>query len=158
MLTCNAADRLSRLLLLKPWRALLIRLHSERCPACRKGLADAAEARSLLVSETEVRPSDDLWRRVNRSLAAEGENSLQKPRAAVFGRPWSWAAATVVVAFLAGYWAFRDFRPEGISGPAQAPAARFEMEYVRVDGLPADAFVYKPQGSDFVMVWAGKAN
>jgi hypothetical protein len=33
---------------------------------------------------------------------------------------------------------------------------RFELEYIRVGGQPANAVVYQPQGSDIIIVWAGK--
>jgi hypothetical protein len=157
MLSCNDADLLYKFVPLRAWRAFLVRVHFERCPACQKALAGAAEARSLFAQETDFRPSEALWRRVARPLAeANGETATEARRPAG-SRVWRWAAAGVVVAFLAGYWVFKDPRPDGVPALAASPA-RFELEYVRVDGLPADAYIYQPQGSDIVIVWAGKAN
>ncbi len=154
MLSCNAADRLYRFVPVKSWRAFLIRVHFERCPACQKALAGAAEARTLLAQNTGFRASEALWRRVARSLAEPDEKSLRRSSRNARRPVWQWAAAGAVVAFLAGYWVFRDFRPAGVRAAASA-SARFELEYVRVGGLPANAYVYQPQGSDMVMVWAG---
>ena len=72
---------------------------------------------------------------------------------------WRWAsvAATAVVVTLAGLLA----SPRGRTGRAStrgpiAPADRFEIDYVNVGGEPAQTFVYQPQGTDTVFVWAQK--
>jgi hypothetical protein len=154
MLSCNAADFLYRSVPVRAGRAFLVRFHFERCPSCRKQLGGAAEARSLLAQNADFRASEALWQRVARSLAEPDEKSLRRSSRTARRPVWQWAAAGVVVALLAGYWVFRDFRPGGVPAAASAPA-RFELEYVRVGGLPANAYVYQPQGSDTVMVWAG---
>jgi len=157
MTSCNAANLLYRLVPVKPWRALLIRVHFDRCPGCQKELAGAAEARSLFVQEADFRPADALWRGIARSLAESDDKTAERPGIVLSDRMWRWAAAGIVIAFLAGYWAWKDFRPAGAPSVA-AVSARFELEYVRVGGRPADAYVYQPQGSDIIIVWAGKAN
>ena len=154
MLSCNAADRLYRFVPVKSWRAFLIRVHFERCPDCQEALVGAAEVRTLFAQNTDFRASEALWRRVGRSLAEPDERSPRRSSRTARRPVWQWAAAGAVVAFLAGYWVFRDFRPDGLPASASSPA-RFELEYVRVGGLPANAYVYQPQGSDMVMVWAG---
>ena len=71
-------------------------------------------------------------------------------------RRWGWAVATAFLGvLLMSFLLLRDFRPERVS--ADAVPARFELEYVRVGGQPANAVVYKPQGSDMIIVWAGKS-
>ncbi len=155
MFSCNAADRLYRLVPLRPWRAWLTSAHFERCPACQKQLASAAEARSLFVQESDSQRSESLWDGVARTLAESDNRPSVKPQPGFHSRAWRWAAAGIVLVVLAGYWVRKDFRPEGV--PASAPA-RFELDYVRVGGLPADAYIYEPQGSDIVIVWAGKPN
>jgi hypothetical protein len=157
MISCSAANLLYRLVPVKPWRALLIRAHFECCPRCQKELAGAAEARSLFVQESDSRPSESLWQGIARSLAESDNRPADRPQRVFGSRVWRWAAAGIVVVFLAGYWAWKDFRPDGVPPMAASPA-RFELEYVRVDGRPADAYVYQPQGSDIIIVWAGKAN
>jgi hypothetical protein len=56
-----------------------------------------------------------------------------------------------------GFLLLKGFRPGGASPTAAVPA-RFELEYVRVGGQPANAVVYQPQGSDMIIVWAGTNN
>ena len=116
MLSCNAADRLYRFVPVRAWRAFLIRVHFERCPSCQKALAGAAEARSLFVQETDCRPSEALWRRVARSLAEPDEKTLRRSSRTARRPVWQWAAAGVVVAFLAGYWVFQGFPSGRASG------------------------------------------
>ncbi len=157
MTSCNAAELLYRLVPVRPWRALLIRVHFERCPRCQKELAGAAEVRSLLAQEADCQLTQPLWEDISRSLAAGDQVTAEKPRPLPASRPWAWAAAGIVLAVLAGYWALRDFRPMKVAPGAGTPA-RFELEYVRVGGRPAEAYVYQPQGSDMIIVWAGKAN
>ncbi|OGD22839.1 MAG: hypothetical protein A2W03_03660 [Candidatus Aminicenantes bacterium RBG_16_63_16] len=157
MISCNAADFLYRLLPVKPWRGFLIRVHFDRCPHCQKQLAGAAEARTLFVQEADFRPGVALWQGIAGSLAEEDGATPEKPVLAAGSRIWRWAAAGIIVAFMVGYWAWKDNRPDGVPVAASA-SARFELEYVRVGGQPADAYVYQPQGSDMIIVWAGKAN
>jgi len=157
MTSCSAAELLYRLVPVKPWRALLIRVHFEDCPRCQKELAGAAEVRSLLVHEADCQLTQPLWEDISRSLASGDSLAAEKPRPMPVSRPWAWAAAGIVLAVLAGYWILRDFRPAGV-GPGAAVPARFELEYVRVGGQPAEAYVYQPRGSDMTIVWAGKAN
>jgi hypothetical protein len=68
-----------------------------------------------------------------------------------------WAVAAIfLLIFIAGFLLFKDFRSENVSSAAAVPA-RFELEYVRVGGQPANTVVYQPQGSDMIIVWAGKS-
>jgi len=157
MTSCRVADLFYRLVPVKPWRAFLIRTHFERCPRCQKELISAAEVRSLLVQAADFHKMQPLWEAVSRSLASGDSLAAEKPRPMPVSRPWAWAAAGIVLAVLAGYWILRDFRPAGV-GPGAAVPARFELEYVRVGGQPAEAYVYQPRGSDMTIVWAGKAN
>ena len=157
MLSCNVADVLYRVAPVKPWRAFLIRVHFDRCPHCQKQLAGAGEARSLFVQKADSHPGAALWRGIACALAEEDKWTAEKQVLVPGSRMWRWAAAGIVLLVLAGYWIRKDFRPDGVP-VAAAASARFELEYVRVGGQPADAYVYQPQGSDIVIVWAGKAN
>ncbi len=157
MTSCNVVSFLYDKVPLKLWRALLIRVHLDRCPRCQGELASPAEARSLFVQEAGLPSAAALWKEITLSLAEKDDAAAaQRPRFAG-RRPWGWAAAGIVLVVLAGYWALRDFRPGGVLPGAVAPA-RFELEYVRVGGQPADAYVYQPQGSDMIIVWAGKTH
>lgn len=157
MSSCKVVSFLYRLVPVRLWRAFLIRAHFEGCPHCQQELASAAEARSLFVQESDLNLACPLWGDIARSLAARDDEAAEKSGVLPgrrLGR-WAWAAAGIVLVLLAGYWAWKGFRPDGRSPMPTAPV-RFELEYVRVGGQPADAYVYQPQGSDIIIVWAGK--
>jgi hypothetical protein len=61
-----------------------------------------------------------------------------------------------LVVALAGLWLMRESAGPGSEAGAGAPPERFEIAYVRIGGQPAQTFVYQPQGTDTVFVWAQK--
>jgi hypothetical protein len=109
------------------------------------------------VQEKGAAPGGALWTKVESALLEETRGEGSKVQA---GRPdfrlrWGWAVATASLgAVLLGFLFLRDFRTGRVS--ADAVPARFELDYVRVGGQPANAVVYQPQGSDMIIVWAGK--
>jgi len=143
---------------LKPWRGYLLRRHIEDCPRCLAGLASREEAGSLLVQERAVDFGGSLWTKVEAALL-EGSSAEVTKNQVVHPadvRRWGWAVATAFLGvLLISFFFLHGFRPERVS--ADAVPARFELEYVRVGGQPADAVVYQPQGSDMIIVWAGKS-
>jgi hypothetical protein len=156
---CKTIEVLYALVPLKPWRGFLIRRHIEKCPRCQAGLASREAVGSLLVREAEVNIGLSLWTGVETLLpeasANEGMNA-QAVRPPVMRR-WGWAApAAVLLVLISSFLLLKDFRPEEAASAAAVPA-RFELEYVRVGGQPANTVVYQPQGSDMIIVWAGKS-
>jgi predicted anti-sigma-YlaC factor YlaD len=159
MFRCRIANALYALIPAKRWRGLLVRIHLDNCPGCRAALADKALVRSLLVQPAEVSPGRALWPGIEQSLKGKPGRAEKKREAVRESRRWRWAAAAAgaVLVILAGTWAWKGLHPTGGS-VASLPPARFELEYVRVGGQPADAYMYQPQGSDIIIVWAGKPN
>lgn len=158
MSRCKTVDFFYALIPLTRWRGWLIRRHIDGCARCQARLASRADSRLLFVQEETVGSERTLWMAVESRLAKETREPIKTigRRAPVGLRPRSWAvAAALLLVLAAGYWLLRDFQPEGTSGAAAVPA-RFELAYVRVDGVPADVMIYQPQGSDMIIVWAGK--
>jgi len=147
---------LDRLVPLKVWRGYLIEWHRDRCPRCQAGLAGREEARRLLVRAEDIASGLDLWPRARKAIAG-GAGTL-KPAAAAPRLIWrialSYAGAVLLAVFV--LWFFRS----GISvrtGPAAASQdSRIRINYLRVGGEPATAYIYQPSGTDLVVVWAGK--
>jgi len=156
MAFCKMVDLIYAALPLRPLRDFLIRTHMEGCPRCQARLLSRAEARKLFVSSDEVGNTEALWRRVS-VLAGTGAAGPQR-QPAVSGARWRWAAAgaTVAVVALAGFWLLREINRPGFDMESIRAADRFQIDYINVGGAPAQAFVFQPQGSDTVFVWAIK--
>jgi hypothetical protein len=156
MAFCKMVDTVYSAIPLGWLRDLLIRKHMESCPRCQGRLASRAEVKRLFVAPEEVGTTEDLWRRISaRALAAD---AAARRRSAPAGAAWRWAAAAAAAAVIAvsGFWLLREVQRPGFETAAVRPADRFEIEYVNVGGAPAQAFVYQPQGSDTVFVWAAR--
>jgi len=137
-------------------RAWLIRAHMEKCPRCQSRLASPDEARGLLVAPDRAGDPRALWRRI--ALDAGRLEGRPGPAPSSAGTKWRWAAAaaSVLVVALTGLWLLREVGGPGPATSAAGPVDRFEIAYVNVGGTPAQTFVYQPQGSDTVFVWAQK--
>ncbi len=154
MASCRTVDVLYRVLPLRPVRDLLIRTHMERCERCQARLVSRSEAEALLVKPGEAGADGRLW------LAIEGRAGqrvcVREKRAAWFGWEWAAGAAALLLVAAASFWLLRGVESGGVRPGDIRPATGFEIEYVNVGGAPAQAFVYQPQGSDTVFVWAGR--
>lgn len=137
-------------------RAWLIRAHLEKCPRCQARLASRDEARGLLVAPDRLGDAESLWRRI--ALDAGRLPGRASPAPAVAGLKARWAAAAALAVLVAatGFWLLRETGGPGRAPGAGGPPDRFDIAYVNVDGAPAQTFVYRPQGSDTVFVWAQK--
>lgn len=159
MSLCKMVEIFYALIPWKPWRGWLIRLHVEKCPRCQAGLASREAVGPLLVQERGVETGRPLWTEVESALREDLGREGKRVRAAqpLATQHWGWGvAAGVVLVLIAGFLLFREFRPDEAAFAAAVPA-RFELEYVRVGGLPANTVIYQPQGSDMIIVWAGKS-
>jgi hypothetical protein len=153
---CKTVELLYAALPLRPLRDWLIRAHMDACPRCQGRLLSREEARTLMVGPDEVGESGDLWQRISREAVRAASVPESGPRG---GSPaWRWAAvaALAVVVALAGFWLLRETGGPGLEARSSAPADRFEIAYVKVGGEPAQTFVYQPQGTETVFVWAQK--
>ncbi|OGD28537.1 MAG: hypothetical protein A2V57_04010 [Candidatus Aminicenantes bacterium RBG_19FT_COMBO_65_30] len=153
---CRTVDLLYTALPLRPLRGWLIRGHMERCPRCQARLLSREEARGLLVAPDGVGNADAIWRQI--SSQAGRLTAFSETRPAMAGAKWRWAAAAATAAVIAvtGFWLLREVEKPGFGPTAAGPADRFEIDYVNVGGAPAQTFVFQPQGTDTVFVWASK--
>jgi hypothetical protein len=158
MSRCKTVSFFYALIPVNRWRDLLIRRHIDGCARCQAGLASRAESRSLFVQEGTAGIGRTLWTAVESGLAdvTSGSRTTIEPRAPAALRTRRWAVtAALLLALVTGYWILKDFQPEAVS-PAAAAPSRFEIEYIRIDGQPADVVIYQPQGVDMIIIWAGK--
>ena len=142
------------------FRDLLLRSHVEKCVRCQAALLSREEAKALFVKPEDVGGTEETWRTI--SEAAKGATPPAGAHAAPRGRGpawWQWAAgaATLIVVAAVGFWLLDNIGRTG-PGPLAStpPPDRFEIKYVNIGGEPAQAFIYQPQGSETIFVWASK--
>jgi len=156
MAFCKMVDVIYAALPLRPLRAFLIRSHMESCPRCQARLLGRAEAEKLFVTSDRVGMPEALWERIS-SQAGRGmlvPEVLPAPAGA--GWRWATAAATAAVVAVTGFWLLREIEKPGFGPGFVGAADRFQIDYVNVGGAPAQTYVYQPQGTDTVFVWATK--
>jgi hypothetical protein len=153
---CKTLDRLYAALRLRPFRGWLIRAHMERCPRCQARLLSREEAKGLLVGADRLGNSDALWQ----SISADAGRVASISEMKMIGRSvtWRWAAVTAMAAVIAvtGFWLLHEVKRPGFDIDAAGPVDRFEIDYINVGGMPARTFVYQPQGTETVFIWAQK--
>jgi hypothetical protein len=156
MAFCRMVDFIYAALPLRPLRAFLIRSHMDSCPRCQSRLLSRAEAGRLFVSSDRVGIPADFWGRI--SSQVERTNLVQEASSNQAGAGWRWAtaAATAAVVAVTGFWLLREIDRPGFGPGLVGAADRFQIDYVNVGGAPAQTFVYQPQGTDTVFVWAIK--
>jgi hypothetical protein len=154
MASCKVVDVLYAAIPLSAVRDFLIRRHIERCGRCQARLISRSEAGALFVKPRDVGSTGDLWWRIEPRVG----RPVPVPARTPAGSRWEWAAAVAAALFFAaaGFWLLRGVRSEKVSVELLRPADRFEINYINVGGAPAQAYIYQPQGSDMIIVWAEK--
>jgi len=154
---CSTVDLLYRAVPVPRFRDWLIRAHIERCPGCQARLLSRDEALSLLVRPSDLGAIDRLWPSISRR--AGRAPVVAEPTMGRGSYVWRWAAvpAMVLAVTLSGFWLLRQVERSTSGAALAASTPRFELDYVNVGGAPAQTFVYQPQGTDTVFVWASKA-
>ena len=153
---CRMVDRLYAAVPLRPLRDALIRVHADRCPRCQARLLGRDEAKRLLVGPDQVGDASALWRRISARAAAAACLPASGPRGGRMAWRWAPALSTAAVVALAGFWLLRETSRPGFEAASAPPADRFQIDYVNVGGQAARTFVYQPQGSDTVFIWAAR--
>lgn len=152
MFLCQIIKFFFNIFPLKTWQAYLIRSHIEKCTKCQSELANAEEVKPLLFRGSEVGEETGLWTTVKAQLREE------KRKERLFLRPrWQWGFATAVLFAVIMVSVWLNVIPMLSIGPSEElGSGSFQIHYLRVDGEPAQAFLYQPQGSDMIFVWAEK--
>jgi hypothetical protein len=152
MLRCKTIEYAFSLVPLKKWQDFLIRFHMMRCPDCQKMLISREEVQGITVQESQCLATEAVWDGFEEKLKeARTENrQLFRPR-------WNWAYATAVafVSVSVAIWIlispqFRKSRVE------ESFSGRFRINYIQIENKPAQTYVYQPQDSFMILVWAQK--
>lgn len=148
MIRCKFINLLFRMFPVRAFQGFLIKNHFEKCPNCQNSLAKVEEAHLFLVKEEKTNDMLSLWPGISEKLC---ESSGEKSRTLFFPR-WRWAisAAGLTVFILTGFWYLN--RTNNIEVTLRQE--QFEINYLKVKEKPAGAYVYEPQDSDMIIVWA----
>jgi len=153
---CRIVDRLYDAVPSRAFRGWLIRSHMERCEFCQAGLVGRGAARSLFVAPEDFGAADRLWAKIGPSVTARGPQPSEHAAAPRLRLAWAAGAVSLFVTAVVGFWLLSGIRTAGTGpGTGAVPAAdRFQMDYVRVGGADARTFVYQPNDSEMIIVWA----
>ncbi len=152
MYRCKIIDFLFTFIPIKRWQGFLIRRHIQKCPECQRKLADVEEVRSLVIQESELEGMEDLWPAVKTGLS-EGREEARIP----LWRRWKWVYASAFLAvMLAGLiWLTFVFIPG--KGPSEESFGKqFQINYIKIENEPAQAYVFRPRDSNTFFVWVEK--
>lgn len=160
MASCKLVNFLYDAIPVRIVRDHLLRSHIEGCARCQAALLSREEARALFVKPEDAGVTEETWRKVSEAESgAAGSAGAHIDRRGRWMLRWQWAAGAVVliVAAVAGFWLLDGIGRTG-PGPLAStpPADRFEIKYVNIGGEPAQTFIYQPQGSETIFVWASK--
>ncbi len=149
MWRCRMVDLLIRVLPVKAWQDLLIRRHVTGCAACTGKLAAREEALAVLVQERDLVSVKDFWPAISHRLRPGEVEKAQAP-----SPTWRWVAvaAGLLAAVGASLWLHR-----GPVGNDSADLSRkLQIDYIRIGGEPARAYVFQPQDVNMTLVWVEK--
>jgi len=142
---------LSAIFPFKIWQDFLLQKHIQNCPVCQENLASLEEIKSLLIQEKEVGDLKDLWPKVNAQLTKQKrkERFFHVPRLA-----WAVGASCLLIAIVLGLW-FYQLAPPGKT-PEEDITSPFQIKYIRIYDKPARTYLFLPQDSNMIIIWAEK--
>ena len=148
MFRCRMVNFFFSIIPLKIGQDFLLQKHIQNCPSCQENLASLEETKSLLIQEGEVGDLEGLWPKVKVQLTKEErkEKFYRLPR-------WGWAvgAAGLLLAVILGAWLFW---PVHLGKPSEELDRPFQIKYIRVHDKPARAYLFQPQDSNMIIIWA----
>ncbi len=160
MASCRIINGLYAAIPLRLFRDFLVRRHLEKCAVCQARLVSRDEASALFVRPEDVGSVERMWNRVVDRTVLSAPSSNRSPiapvRRAPLRLPWEWAAGavTLLLTAAAGFWLLRGIQAtNGLPGAASVQAP-FEINYINAGGAPAQAYVYRPNDSDTIFIWA----
>ena len=116
-----------------------------------EGLVEREEAQTLFGWEEPAGDTIDLWPGIQPRLNETEESRVRSNF--VFRWKWAFSAACLSLFILAGFWFVRG---PGKVDLASWPGAeeKIQINYLKVEEKPAGAYVFQPQDSEMIFVWA----
>lgn len=158
MFRCKVYHFFMDVIPLKAWRSFLLRRHFESCPACLEKMVSPKEAKSVLYQPEETGNIEELWSAIEVRLTQRKPVKGPVKPFPKTGLRWKHglaAAGLALVLLLGGIWIFRDSKPTLEPGEGEE-GERFHINYLKMGDEPADPIIYKPFGSDLILIWVEK--
>jgi hypothetical protein len=137
---------------LKKWQDYLIRSHMEGCPDCQETLIRREDVQGMTIQENQCVATETVW-----DGFAEKVKQTRTEKPQVFRPRWSWAyglAVALVSASVALWFVLSpQFRKSQVE---ESLNGRFRINYIQIENKPARTYVYQPQDSHMILVWAQK--
>jgi hypothetical protein len=152
MSRCKIFEFAFSLVPLKKWQDFLIRFHMEKCSICQKTLISREDVQGITIQENQCGDSDSQWDGFEEKVRETRSDKQQ-----VLSPRWSWAYGMAVVLVLgaAAIWfvSSPQFRKNRIEDSLNG---HFRINYMRIENKPAQAYLFQPQDSHMIIVWAQK--
>lgn len=152
MSRCKIFGYAFSLVQLKKWQGFLIRHHMEKCLECQKKLVNLEEVQGITFQESQVVETESLWDGFEAKLGEEKrkEQHVYSPRLR-----WAYGMAVFVVLVAVIIWVFKipQFRKAKIE---ERLNGHFRINYLRIENKPVQAYLFQPQDSYMIFVWAQK--
>ena len=152
MFRCKITEFFFFLIPIKRWRGFLIRRHIQKCPSCLDKTASVEEAKLLLIQENEVDNLEGLWPAVKARLYED-----KREEKFSFLRRWKWVygAVGLLAVIVSSVWLYIAVFPD--RGPSdETMTEQFRINHITIENEPARAYIFCPQGSKIIIVWAEK--
>jgi hypothetical protein len=124
----------------------------ENCPNCQKTLISREDVQRITIQENQCGDSDSLWDGFEEKVR---KAKSDKPQALNPLWRWAYGAAVVFVIGAVAIWfvlspQYRKSRIE------ESQNGHFKINYMRIENEPAQAYLFQPQDSHMIIVWAQK--
>jgi hypothetical protein len=124
----------------------------EKCPECQNNLVSLDDVQGITIQESQCADTESLWDGFEAKLreAKRKEDHVYSPR-------WRWiyGMAFVLVFGAAAIWfvLLPQFRKTQVE---ESLNGHFRINYIRIENEPAQAYIFQPQDSYMIIVWAQK--
>ncbi len=136
------------------FRALVLRIHIDRCSRCQKEYEIEDLTKDILTVPDWIEKEPSLWPQVNRKMVTLGDEKTKKRKKPYSKTTWYWAAATLFIAaaVLLIVW---NYQSEINRIPFEEVAVTQEfpqvtIKHAEVNGKKATSYVYQTQKISFI--------
>ena len=152
MLRCKIIGYAFSFVPLKKGQDLLIRIHMERCPDCQKNLISREDVQGMTIQESQCVAKESIW-----DGFEEKVEEARTDKQYVFRPRWSWAYGVAILLVFVSVTIWFVLSPQFREGQVeQSLNGHFRINYIQIENKPAQTYVYQPQDSFMILVWAQK--